>query len=200
MDTAAVNATSFPVQASMAFLARDPLYAKEKPYKVHYASSSVPPTNHIRETVNDIPIRDLRGLEHELTFLRNGIAVIEIESKMRYEDFNVKQKIIDCYCDEISRTLLGYMQAKAVQVFDFNIRRRDARYPEVTDSSMLARDQPTRNVHIGILPLPIFIMKATYPQATDATRASVLGMIKGLNSNNSDAFAHLAGNRVVYVK
>ncbi|KAF4964201.1 hypothetical protein FSARC_7835 [Fusarium sarcochroum] len=178
MDSTLTNSQGAPLMALMSFLQKDSLYEDVKPYRLGYRSDNVPTTNLVRQAVRDIEMHDLRGIEHELTFERNGVAVLEADNIMEYDDFNDRQQVIDSYCTAIGHILLEYMQAKTVQVFDYNIRRRHPKYPDVKDETSTARDQPTRNVHI------------------DATGAAVHGIIKELNPGGA---TDLLDRRVVYV-
>ncbi|KAL9010327.1 MAG: hypothetical protein Q9173_004728, partial [Seirophora scorigena] len=73
----------------------DPLYQTTKPYILDYASQSLPTTNQIMVDEQDIPLYDIRGREHLLTFKRSGIAVIDMQSAMSSEDFSQHDKIVD---------------------------------------------------------------------------------------------------------
>jgi hypothetical protein len=110
------------VLAQLNFLAKDPLYDVEKPYNLAYESDTVPRQNLVKETQNDVLVHDIRGKEHELTFERNGIAVLEMESQMQYTDFDHPEKIIDCYLEEIGQLLYQYMNPRSVQIFDYNVK------------------------------------------------------------------------------
>ena len=110
------------VLAKLSFLSRDPRYNVEKPYLLSYESHNVPQHNFVREAVDDVRIHDIRGQEHQLTFERNGIAVLEMETQMQFDDFSDSLKITQCYCGEIAQALYQYMRPKSVQIFDFNVR------------------------------------------------------------------------------
>lgn len=106
----------------MSFLAKDGLYTTEKPYRISYKSENVPNDNHVREVVDKVPIHDLRDYEHELSFEKNGISVLDVDIDMEYNEFSDVTKIENQYCDNMGRVLLDYMGAKEVQIFDFNVR------------------------------------------------------------------------------
>jgi len=121
MMDSAFDSSFVSIPASLAFLEKDPLYETEKPYRLGYDSENVPATNLIRQFVHGIQMQDLRGFAHELTFERNGIAVLETGITMRYKEFNDSKLVIGRYCNEIGQILLDYMKAKTVQVFDYNV-------------------------------------------------------------------------------
>jgi hypothetical protein len=110
------------VQASLYFIARDPLYLKEKPYILKYASATVPISNYITKRVDNILIKDLRDIEDNFTFKQNGFAVLEIDSTMAYEDFQDEQKILGIYFSEVANALLEYTHGVSVHLFDFLVR------------------------------------------------------------------------------
>ena len=107
--------------ASMTFLSREERFLSEKPYRLTYNSKNIPRTNVIREVVHDIPVRDLREVESTFTFEKNGIAILEHQSSLTYEDFFHPVKIVERYCAEIAQVLLEYMRADHVYVFDYNV-------------------------------------------------------------------------------
>lgn len=109
------------VLAKLNFLSRDPRYNVEKPYLLSYKSHNVPQHNFVREAIDDVRILDIRGQEHQLTFERNGIAVLEMETQMQFDDFSDSRKITQCYCEEIAQALYQYMRPKSVQIFDYNV-------------------------------------------------------------------------------
>jgi hypothetical protein len=108
--------------ASMTFLSKEDRFLSEKPYRLTYNSKNIPRTNVVREVVHDIPIWDLREVESTFTFEKNGIAILEHQSSMTYEDFSHPAKIVERYCTEIAQVLLEYMRADHVYVFDYNVR------------------------------------------------------------------------------
>jgi hypothetical protein len=110
------------VQASLYFIARDPLYRKEKPYVLKYTSETTPISNYVTERVDNILIKDLRDIEDSFTFKQNGFAVLKIESTMAYEDFQEEQKILDIYFSEVANALLEYTHGVSVHLFDFLVR------------------------------------------------------------------------------
>lgn len=109
------------IRASLNFLARLPDYQKDKPYGLTYNSVRIPRSNVTRES-HEVSIIDLRGKESTLNFEVNGIAVLEAESQMLYDDFANRDKILQCYCREVAAILLDFMSADRVEVFDFNVR------------------------------------------------------------------------------
>jgi len=110
------------LRATLHFLANDPLYKTVKPYTLHRSyTSSIPYDNFIDETVDNVAIQDLRGIESSFSFEENGFGVLEMPSAMSYDDFNDREKIEDIYCKEVGDALIKYMGASSVQIFDFAV-------------------------------------------------------------------------------
>ena len=110
------------VYASLYFIARDPLYRDEKPYVLKYTAETTPISNYITKRVDNVLIRDFRGIEDTLTFENNGFAVLDMDSAMAYEDFQDEQKILEVYFNEVANLLLEYTRGVSVHVFDFLVR------------------------------------------------------------------------------
>jgi hypothetical protein len=108
------------IPGRLSFLAKDPLYRATKPYGLTYASARVPRSNVLRES-HEVAIHDLRQKESELTFEKNGIAVLDAQSTMSYEDFEDRDKVVNCFCTEVAAILLDYMAAEHVEIFDYNV-------------------------------------------------------------------------------
>ncbi|KAI9781334.1 MAG: hypothetical protein M1816_002402 [Peltula sp. TS41687] len=119
------------INASLSFLARDPLYETTNPYILDYASRNLPPTNQITATEN-VPLHDLRGAEDTLTFARSGFA---------------HDRIVECYFQEVGHALLDYLKASSLRIFDYSVRRRDPAFPDPS-KRFSGRTQPAQNAHI----------------------------------------------------
>ncbi|CAN9094808.1 unnamed protein product [Alternaria alternata] len=89
---------------------------------------------------------------------------------MSYEDFDNRTKIEEIYCKEVANALLSYMDASAVQVFDFALRKRHADWPEKSSDEI---------------------------DSGDANDRSTRELIKTLNPSNSEK---LLSGRYMYLK
>lgn len=107
------------LHATLYFLSRDSIYSTVKPYILNYLSNTIPSTNYKAEKIENIPVRDLRSYEDQFTFTKNGFAVLELSSKMKYDDFAAEDKILSIYCQEVANVLLQYTQGLSVHIFDF---------------------------------------------------------------------------------
>jgi len=109
------------VQAKIYFLEHLKLYETEKPYSLEFDGGILPSSNLISHKIEDLLIRDLRGIENKFNFEENGFAILDIPSEMEYHDFDNLTKIDDVYCPELAAAVMKYMGATAVQFFDAQV-------------------------------------------------------------------------------
>jgi len=155
------------LEASIYFLENNEIYRTEKPYHLQYPISGVERSNLRTQKNEHIPIRDLRGREDEIGFENNGIAILEMETSMTYEEFNDKEKLKNVYCEEVGNALLQYTGAKEVQIYDFDVRRRLPGFPFSVIQPLLQDIQPALAAHV------------------DSTRNSIDTIIRGLNGDKA---------------
>ncbi|KAN0117749.1 hypothetical protein V8E51_003726 [Hyaloscypha variabilis] len=146
------------LEASIYFLENNEIYRTEKPYHLQYPISGVERSNLRTQKNEHIPIRDLRGREDEISFENNGIAILEMETSMTYEEFNDKEKLKNVYCEEVGNALLQYTGAKEVQIYDFDVRRRLPGFPFSVIQPLLQDIQPALAAHIPhvIVLIPLY--------------------------------------------
>ena len=113
--------SSQDVTVTAYFLPKNDLYQTVKPYSLDFETEDVPRSNLTAQKVEDLLIKDLRGPEKEYSFEDNGIAVMNLESTMSYEDWNHQQKVQDVYCQELGVCVLNYLQASSIQIFDAQV-------------------------------------------------------------------------------
>jgi len=134
------------VHADIHFLAEDELYEEEKPYSLRYE----PEGDYARTNINiekheGIEIHDLRGLE--FSFEKNGFTVMNLESKMKYEDWDDPEKVVEIYLREVSSSLKKLLGARHVQIFDHLLRKRHPSFP-ISTGEEYSHDQPTSTAHV----------------------------------------------------
>jgi hypothetical protein len=110
------------IEATMYFMARDPIYRSVKPYFLQYFTSDGTPRNNVIQQEARVQINDIRGKEHMFNFTNSGFAILELDSKMSYDDFSDTEKIEEVYCEELSQCLLSYLHAESVHFFDRVVR------------------------------------------------------------------------------
>ena len=121
LDQSSKMATARDASATIYFLQRNEAWQYIKSYNLEFESEIVPSSNIKTQKVEDISVKDLRGIEHLFTFQKNGFAILEMESAMGYEDFSDLDKIERIYCQEVGQCLLQYMRAVSVQIFDVQV-------------------------------------------------------------------------------
>lgn len=110
--------------ADISFLARDPVYETTRVYDLDYKSKQVP-SNNLKTVVEpNVPIFDLREAEKSITFQNSGIAILDLETAMEYEDFAHEDRIMECYFQEVGQILLDYLGAASIQIFDYSVSKR----------------------------------------------------------------------------
>lgn len=114
------------VEASLHFLKKSPLYEEEKPYAFRYelTTDDVPQSNMEMEKIDCVPIINMRTIQDKLSLEVNGFEVVEIESKLSYEDFFDPSKI-EIYFRELERLLQLRLGASKVEVFRYGVQQRD---------------------------------------------------------------------------
>ncbi|KAL9621735.1 MAG: hypothetical protein Q9160_003853 [Pyrenula sp. 1 TL-2023] len=106
--------------ADIGFLAKDPVYETTRVYDLDYESKQVP-SNNLKTVVEpNVPVFDLRGAENSITFQNSGIAVLDLQTAMTYEDFAHEDRIMECYFQEVGQALLSYLGAASIQIFDYS--------------------------------------------------------------------------------
>lgn len=113
------------ITAPLLFTERGQEFEQEKPYTVHHSvlgwEGNVPRTNLRSTEAVAVAIKDLRGRESQFSFRKNGFAVLEMDSKLAYEDFEDRTKVEEVYCQELASSLLAYFNAQAVQFSDIEV-------------------------------------------------------------------------------
>lgn len=169
------------VETSMHFLARDDLYEKEKPFQLKYAAAEgIPKSNFRLQKQDPIKISNLRGREQQLSLEKNGFAVLKLDEKIPYDDFNNPDGIRR-YLEAVSDNLKEFLRADKVQVFQYvvSLRRTSCRYPKSTDDTKIRKrdpnfpvakegndyafNQPSTVAHIGLHPFCPYGCTATAP-------------------------------------
>ena len=102
------------------FLKRDELYDTEKPFSLRFTPPEGFPRANIKLERHDIDIRDVRE-KRNLTFGKDGAAVLEFNSKMIYEDYDDENVVQDVYLKEVSNFLKKFLGAQHVQIFEHTV-------------------------------------------------------------------------------
>lgn len=115
---------SCPVsQCSFDFLSRSDLYKTEKPY---YFSGPLQPSQESSRTNlqytrhENIDIRDIRGLESQLTLEKDGFVLLHHEPTIELDQPTDEQ--IHAYLDEVTAFIKKELSAEAVVCYNYRVR------------------------------------------------------------------------------
>lgn len=87
------------VQATVYFLARDPIYDTVKPYTLRYQPAKgtpLPRTNCKREA-HEIQVEDLRTGEKNTTFDSHGFQVLDLPGQLTYDEYRDQVRVREVY-------------------------------------------------------------------------------------------------------
>lgn len=123
------------VVATLRYLARIPLYDKEKPFEAIIDLSHVPdarPTNHQHVNADNLIITDIKRCNLNPELDKEGFQ-LEILPDLPNPDFENPAWIRDCYYAYIKQFLQRLLSAKEVLIFEHQLRYRhpgfgDARF------------------------------------------------------------------------
>jgi hypothetical protein len=108
------------VEASLYFLARDKLFEIEKPYSLRFPPDGDLPQSNIKREKFRVVMNDMRKGEPP-TLEQNGFQIMDMESAMRYPDFDDEERIKSLYLPEVESALLKELGARHVHVMDFAV-------------------------------------------------------------------------------
>lgn len=152
------------------FIQKDELYLEEKPYLLTYEAPHGFPRTNIKLDERVIAVEDVRGHENEFTINKNGFTIMQVNTKLSYEDFNDDDLVKQVYLKEVAEALKSLLGASRVQVFEHivrkivlsmfyyrcrhvlrvnQVRKRHPLFPISTGQPYLY-NQPTSIAHIGM--------------------------------------------------
>ncbi|KAK5459366.1 hypothetical protein LTS15_003494 [Exophiala xenobiotica] len=133
------------VTTKMTHLARDPLYLKQKPYGVDFATDT-PTTNHVFEDV-EVTIRDARSIKSGFSLDENGFCFLDHSTSAIFDSLKTDPSKVEDYYKEIETLIkFAFPEYSRFDIIDHLLRRRDLGYPgNVTAETKIA--QPARLPH-----------------------------------------------------
>lgn len=106
------------VTATISFLANDPIYKEEKPFRFKYQPpAGVKETNVVLEDC-EVLVRDIREHGADVRIEEQGFALYPFKTAMAYEDFEHYERIESVYLKEVAEFLKKELKASRVQVTD----------------------------------------------------------------------------------
>ncbi|KIX10280.1 uncharacterized protein Z518_01362 [Rhinocladiella mackenziei CBS 650.93] len=135
------------VHSNTHFLKRDELYSTEKPYSLRFT----PPEGFLRSNIklekHEIDIHDIRNHKSTLNFQRDGVAILDFESKMVYEDYDNEEVVKAVLLKEIANGLKVFLGGQHVQIFEHTVRKRHEIFP-ISTGEPYRYNQPTSIAHV----------------------------------------------------
>jgi len=136
------------IETSMHFLQRSDLYSTVKPYSLRFE----PPEGFERSNIKlerreDLKIEDARPIIKDFSLEKEGFKIVNMESKMAYDDFEDDTKLVQVYLSEIANTLRELLGAAHVQIFEHTVRKRHPEFPVATGEPY-QWNQPTSMAHV----------------------------------------------------
>jgi hypothetical protein len=137
------------IETSMHFLQRSDLYSTVKPYSLRFE----PPDGFERSNIKlerreDLKVEDARPEIKDYSLDKQGFKIVNMKSKMAYEDFQDDANIVRVYLSEVADTLRDLLGAAHVQIFEHTVRRRHPEFPVATGEPY-TWNQPTSMAHVG---------------------------------------------------
>jgi hypothetical protein len=106
--------------SSLQFVIRDDaLYQKQKPYVLRYQSEDIPQSNIRLETVDNVPILQMRTRKFSLD--QNGFQLLNFNSSLHYTEFEDISLIETVYFREIREIVRTTVKAQDVFIFDWAV-------------------------------------------------------------------------------
>lgn len=83
------------VQATVYFLARDPIYDTVKPYTLRYqlAKSTPLPHTNCKPEAHEIQVEDLRTREKDMKFDSHGFQVLDLPGQLTYDEYRDQARV-----------------------------------------------------------------------------------------------------------
>jgi hypothetical protein len=106
------------VDGKMYFLCRDEKYLEEKPYTLRYTPDDGFPQTNIDRTEYSIKFHNMRT-EKDLVYDKCGFRVANLQSQMKYEDYDDGDKVETIHRPEVAECVKDAMKASSAEVLDY---------------------------------------------------------------------------------
>ncbi|KAL1616796.1 hypothetical protein SLS54_008188 [Diplodia seriata] len=100
------------------FLQRDDLYIEEKPYSLRYTPPEGSSRANIKLELHEIRVRDVRPVKDKLSFETDGCAIVDLGSRMKYEDWDDDSQVKAVYLREVADLLRRVLDTTVPWVLD----------------------------------------------------------------------------------
>lgn len=110
------------IESTMYYLENIPLYETEKPYTMRYLPEEDIPQSNFQKCEKPITAINMRRSDvRPFKFDECGFKLIELHSKMSYDDFWDNEKIQKVYIQEVREAIKKAIGAKFVWVLDYAV-------------------------------------------------------------------------------
>lgn len=110
------------IESTMHYLENIPLYETEKPYTMRYLPEEDIPQSNFQKCEKPITAINMRRSDvGPFKFDECGFELIELHSKMSYDDFWDNEKIQKVYIQEVREAIKKAIGAKFVWVLDYAV-------------------------------------------------------------------------------
>jgi hypothetical protein len=110
------------IESTMYYLEKIPLYETEKPYTMRYLPEDGIPQSNFQKAEKPISVINMRRSDvGPFKFDECGFELIELHSKMSYDDYWDNEKIQKVYIQEVRNAIKKAIGAKFVWVLDYAV-------------------------------------------------------------------------------
>ncbi len=106
------------VEGNMYFLSREEKYNQEKPYTLRYTPDDGLPQTNIDRTEYSIKFHNMRT-EGNLVYNKCGFKVANLQSHMKYEDYDEGEKVESIHGPEVAECVKQALKATSATVLDY---------------------------------------------------------------------------------
>lgn len=121
------------VDGNMYFLSRDEKYREEKPYTLRFAPDDGFPQTNIERTEYSIRFHNMRT-EQDLVYSRCGFRVANLQSQMKYEDYDDVKKVESIHHPEVAECVKQALKSSSAEVLDYVVSHRSCLVYSPVDS------------------------------------------------------------------
>jgi hypothetical protein len=110
------------VISSINFIVPQQNDSEDKPYQLKYEPPEGFPATNIVSEERTVKLEDVRGHEDNFSVARNGFAIVHLEDRMAYEDYDDQQLVQQVYFKQVAEAVKELLGASRVQIFEHVVR------------------------------------------------------------------------------
>ncbi|KAH7077341.1 hypothetical protein FB567DRAFT_608417 [Paraphoma chrysanthemicola] len=137
------------VQTQIEYTLRDVKHDKEKPYSMMYDTAGAIPRTNITRQPRDVAIQNFQPFRGPRNLEEYGFSTVKLGVDITKAVFDKPESIEKLYYAPIEQALWAkYPDAKKINVFAYNLRKRHVDFPAVSVDVELDYSQPAPVAHI----------------------------------------------------